>query len=182
MAQPGTPEFSVVAGVLSPSIVGDSDSWKATIGAQGGVIVNVYNLNKSMSILAELNISLQGAKWEENWGEGIIKGRTNLLYANIPVVVRYRTESGFYVEAGIQPGLLLSAKDKYEGTTDDYKDYIKKFDLSIPLGVGYDLKNNLGISARVIPGITNINAGENDSYTDRNFVIALRATYTFKKK
>ena len=81
---------------------------------------------------------------------------------------------------GIQPGLLLSAKDKYEGITDDYKEYVNNFDFGIPIGVGYEFKNNLGVGIRVVPGLMNINA-ESDA-KDRNLVAALRVTYTFRKK
>jgi len=89
----------------------------------------------------------------------------------------------FYGEIGFQPGLLLSAKDNYEGGSDDWSDYFKTFDLGIPLGVGYDFPNNFGIGFRVTPGVLNINAGEYaDEYKDRNVVVALRGTYTFKGK
>lgn len=182
MAQSNKPEFSVVGAVIKSSIVGESESWKDPVGAQAGVIVNILNnFSKSMSVRAELNISMQGARWEDDWGEGLIKGRVNLLYANLPVVLRYQHESGFFGEIGLQPGLLLSAKDKYQGTTDDYSEWVNKFDFGIPFGIGYELKNNLGLGLRVIPSITNVNAGE-DTSKDHNFVVALRATYTFKKK
>ena len=39
-----------------------------------------------------------------------MEGKVNLLYLNFPVVVRYLHESGFFAEAGLQPGILLSAK------------------------------------------------------------------------
>ena len=54
----------------------------------------------------------------------------------LPLVIRYQTKSGFYGEAGVQPGLLLSAKDKYSGITDNYKDHVKKFDFGIPCWSG----------------------------------------------
>ena len=174
------PEFSVVAGPLYSTIMGDSDSYNGTIGAQAGVIVNVLNLSQALRVLAELNVSLQGAGWDE----GEYKGRTNLLYANVPLVLRYQSESGFYGEAGIQPGLLLSAKDKEDGDSWDIKDYISNLDISIPLGAGYIFENNLGVGIRVIPGLMNVNSDDGDwsEWTDHNFVVAFRVIYTFKKK
>lgn len=174
------PEFSVAAGPLYSTIMGDSDSYKGTIGAQAGVIVNVLNLSEAMRVLAELNVSLQGAGWDE----GAYKGRTNLLYANVPLVLRYQSESGFYGEAGIQPGLLLSAKDKEDGDSYDIKDHISNLDIGIPLGAGYVFENNLGVGIRVIPGLMNVNADDGDwsEWTDHNFVVAFRVIYTFKKK
>lgn len=175
--------MSANLGVLNSSIVGESESWKNSFGAQGGVTFNVLdNFNKPISARAEVNVSMQGAKYEDDWGEGPVEGVTRLVYLNFPLVARYQLENGFFGEAGIQPGFLLSAKDKVNGETYDYKDWVNKFDLSIPIGVGYEFKNNFGVGLRVIPGITNINAGEGDISKDRNFVVALRGTYTFKKK
>ena len=41
--------------------------------------------------------------------------------------------------------------------------------------------NNFRVGLRVIPGVTNVNKGDY-AYKDRNFVVALRGTYTFQKK
>jgi hypothetical protein len=129
-----------------------------------------------MSVRAGALISMQGA----NWQEGSLEGKTSLWYAYIPAVLRYQHKSGIYGEAGLQPGFLFSAKDKYEGTTDDYMDHMNKFDLSIPLVIGYELKNNIGLNFRVIPGINDIT--KDDDVKDRNFVIGLGVTYTLKSK
>jgi outer membrane immunogenic protein len=183
MAQFSADRISAVGGVSYCTITGDSDSWKGTIGGQLGVIYNVVDLSEFLSARAELNISLMGAGWEDDFGEGTVSGRTNLTYLNIPLVVRYQTEGGFFGEAGIQPGFLLSAKDKYEGDSFDYKEYLSSFDFSIIFGLGYEFENNLGVGIRVIPGLTNVNSSEYaDEYKDHNFVVAGRVTYTFRKK
>jgi hypothetical protein len=185
LAQFGKPEFSVFAAVNKSSIVGESDSWKDPVGAQGGIILNLLtNFSKPLSFRVELNLSMQGAKYEDDYGNGIVKGRVNMLYTNLPLVVRYQLKNGFYGEAGIEPGLLLRAKDKYLGITEDYKDMVKKFDLGIPFGIGYEFKNYLGVGIRLIPGLTNINTNEGDVIPskDHNFIAALRVTYIFKKK
>jgi len=168
---------------VNSRIVGDSDSWKGAFGLQGGIAANIpYQSNLPISSWAGINISMQGAGWEEDWGEGPVKGVTRLWYLNVPLVTRYQFDNGFYGEAGLQPGFLLSAKDNYEGTSYDYKDYIKTFDLGIPLGVGYEFPNNFGVGFRVTPGVTNINKGEYQDYKDRNLTLSLRATYTFQGK
>jgi hypothetical protein len=174
-SNPCASQVDVVLGLLKTSIIG-SESWQDPIGLQVGAIVPVANINDMLSFRAEANLSMQGAKWEEY----SLSGRTNLLYINIPLVIRYQTESGFFGEAGIQPGLLLSAKDKYEDVTESYMDHMNALDISIPLGVGYEFKNNFGIGFRVIPGINDITKDEDD--TDRNLVFALRGTYKLKLK
>jgi len=165
-------------GPVISHLIGDSESYMTALGAQVGVEANFpFDCTLPLTAWAGLNFSMQGARWEDDWGEGPIKGTTRLVYLNIPLTGRYTFENGFYVEAGVQPGFRLSAKDKYEGDSYDIKDLIKSFDFSIPLGVGYDFPNNFGVNLRIIPGVTNVNQGEWDNYTDRNFVLVLRAFY-----
>ncbi len=165
-------------------IVGDADSWTGAFGFQGGVEALIpFNCNIPLTTWAGFNVSMQGAGWEEDWGEGLIKGTTRLWYLNLPLTSRYQFSQNFYGEIGLQPGFLLSAKDNYDGESDDWSDYFKTFDLGIPLGVGYDFPNNFGVGLRVTPGVLNINASEYaDDYKNRNFTVALRGTYTFKGK
>jgi len=172
-----------LAGVHS-RITGDSDSWTGAFGFQGGVEAHIpFNCSLPLTAWAGTNVSMQGAGWEEDWGEGLIKGTTRLWYLNFPLTTRYQFGDNFYGEIGVQPGFLLSAKDNYDGESDDWKDYIKTFDLGIPLGVAYDFPNNFGVGLRVTPGVININDGAYaDDYKDHNFAIALRGTYTFPKK
>jgi hypothetical protein len=168
-------QIDLVVGLVKSSITG-GESWKDPLGIQAGVIVPVANFNKSLSLRVEGNISMQGAKWED-FG---YKGRFNLLYFNVPVVLRYQTESGFFGEAGIQPGLLISAKDKYEGTSYDAMDDMNKLDISIPVEIGYLLNEKIAVGIRVIPGVNDITKDEDEA--DRNLVFALRGTYRFTIK
>lgn len=175
--------MSADVALLNSMILGQSTSYNRAFGVQGGMTFNVYDkFTQPVSLKAGVNVSMQGAGYEDDYGVGIVKGITRLIYANIPLTARYQFKNGFFAEAGIQPGILLSAKDKLDGETYDYRDWVKPFDLSIPLGGGYEFKNNIGIGLRVNPGITNINDGEYVTSKDRNFVIGLRGTYTFKKK
>jgi hypothetical protein len=164
-------------------IVGDSDSWTGALGFQGGVEAHIpFNSTIPLTAWAGFNVSMQGAGWVEDWGEGPVEGTTRLWYLNFPLTSRYQFGKNLYGEFGIQPGVLLSAKDNYDGESYDYSDNIKTFDLGIPLGLGFNFPNNFGVGLRVTPGVLNINAGEYSDYKDRNFVIALRGTYTFKGK
>ncbi len=80
---------------------------------------------------------------------------------------------GLFGDIGVQPQLLVSAKDKYEGNTDDYKDYVNGFDVGVPIGVGYEYKKRVGLSARYYMGLSNINKMDTDS-KDHNRVFSLR--------
>ncbi len=181
--RPCTTMTANLAGVTS-RITGDGDSWNSAYGVQGGVEAHIpFNCTFPVTAWAGFNVSMQGAGWEQDWGEGLIKGTTRLWYLNFPLTGRYQFGQNFYGELGIQPGVLLSAKDNYDGGSEDWSDYVKTFDLGIPLGVGYDFQNNFGLGLRVTPGVININAEEYaDDYKNRNFTVALRGTYTFRGK
>jgi len=181
-SQPTYSQLDLVLGISKSSITG-GESWKDPIGLQVGAIMPVLKFSESLSLRVEANISMQGAKWVEESFD--MEGKVNLLYLNAPVVVRYQTEKGFFGEAGLQPGILLSAKDKYEDTTEDIKDYMNIFDLSIPIGIGYQINEKFGVGFRVIPGISDIfedDDDDSDDKADRNLVFALRGTYTLNLK
>ena len=169
--------------LVNSRITGDSDSWTGAFGVQAGADALIpYNCDLGFSSYGGLSLSMQGARWEEDWGEGLTKGITRLWYLNVPLTTRYYLTDNLFAEAGLQPGFLLSAKDKYEDISYNYRDYIKTFDLGLPLGVGYEFPNNFGIGFRVTPGLTNINKGEYQDYKDRNLTISLRGIYTIPGK
>ena len=109
-----------------------------------------YGLAENISIAAGLLYSRQGCDFGEYKVEymgqkaGWDKNQNNLAYLNIPIVFNYYLAKGFAIKAGVQPGFLLSAKNKVDGigntpsTDTDYKDACKTFDLSIPLGISYE--------------------------------------------
>jgi hypothetical protein len=72
-------------------------------------------------------------------------------YLNIPVLANYYIIPGLAIKAGIQPGFLMSAK--HDGV--DVKDYYKSFDLSVPLGLSYEISDFV-IDARYNLGVSNI--------------------------
>ena len=169
-------------GPVHSRIVGESDSWSGAFGMQGGVSAHIpFNCKLPITAWAGVNVTMQGATWEDSWDGETYEGTTRLWYLNIPLTGRYQFENGIYAEAGIQPGFLLSAKDNYDGESADWKEYVNTFDLGIPLGIGYDFENNFGLNLRVVPGILNINEGDYD-VKDRNLVVSLTGIYTFPKK
>lgn len=169
-----TMRISAVGGLHWSQVTG-SESWTNRIGGQAGVMISLFRFGDNMTILGEVNGSLQGSGWEASGYEGV----TNLVYLNLPFTFRYNFRGGFYGEAGLQPGFLLSAKDKYDGMSEDYMDHMKRFDLGLPLGIGYDFNERIGIGLRVVPGLTDITKDEDEK--DSNLVIALRGYYTFGK-
>lgn len=152
------------------------ESWADPLGAQAGAGGSIVSISDNLGLGAEAGISMQGAKWEEMG----YSGRLDLLYINVPVLLRYQSPKGFYGEAGVQPGFLISAKDKYDGGSFDYLEEMNKFDLSIPIGIGYEFGNKIGIGFRVVPGLSDITADEDEK--DTNFVLSLGVSYKFGKR
>ena len=165
-------QINLVGGFGPTGIVGDQ-SWNISAGIQVGAEAKVYVFDEQSSVSAGLGLSLQGAAWDENG----YSGKTNLTYLNIPLLFTYETMYGIYGEIGLQPGILLSAKDKIDGDSFDYKEYIKSFELGLPVGVGYQLNDELGFGLRVTFGLTNLDDSEyDDSY--HNYLVVGIVRYT----
>ncbi|MBX2966763.1 MAG: PorT family protein [Cyclobacteriaceae bacterium] len=76
----------------------------------------------------------------------------NFDYINVPVILKLYTVAGINLQAGPQFGFLNRAEiDNY-----DYKGSFKNSDLSVALGVGWDLPFGLTIDARYNLGISEI--------------------------
>jgi hypothetical protein len=161
---------------------GKEPEYNFTNGGQIGVEKQVTKLSEYVGLSAGAVYSMQGGKYESSAyvpGEDYsTTSRTSRLsYINFPVMARYQKQStGFFAEVGVQPGVLISAKDK-GATTNDIKDDIKKFDVGIPVGVGYKFKNKFGVGLRFTPGLLNVN--KDDQYKNRNMVASLRTSYSF---
>lgn len=147
-----------------------------------------YQLTPVLGISAGMFYSMQGAKMESyyqvltNSGEinlpmeitwadlGFLEEkdqRINMEYLNIPVMANVYVGKGLSLKAGLQAGLLLSAKHQYDGLHSATREHIELYgfdpedikrdcntiDLSIPVGISYsvgalsmDLRYNLGLT------------------------------------
>ena len=105
-----------------------------------------------------------------------------LTYLNFPILANYYVAPGLAIKAGVQPGFMLGAKQKAKllegGTWYDFDesgtDGMKKFDLSIPLGLSYEF-DDFVIDARYNLGLTNVN--DLGSAKVKNSVIMLTVGY-----
>jgi opacity protein-like surface antigen len=163
------------------TITGDSPDYSSVGGIQIGIRTKGVNLSKKASLGIGMEFSMQGGKSDSYeyvpGGESNNRSTTTRLnYLNVPIVVRFQNDRhGFFAEAGLQPGLLLSAKKKGTATT-NLKESFKKLDIGIPVRVGYKLKNKFGIALGVTPGLMNIN--KNSEVKKRNFVASLGLSYS----
>lgn len=151
-----------------------------------------YGLAEKFSVAAGILYSRQGTDFGEvrvfgnpdgSVSNGWDKYVYNLGYLNIPIVANFYFAKGWAIKAGIQPGFLLSAKEKVDGlgTTAsvdiDRKDVCKSFDLSIPLGISYEFNNHIVIDGRYNLGVTKIFKEGDESC--KNSVIQLTLGYKF---
>lgn len=149
----------------------------AGVGMFGGELE--YALKERLSIGAGINFDMLGYGIEDT--EGIKDWHTSLNYLAVPAVVNFYVWKGLAVKAGLQPALLLSAKESYKLNGDKYDttvtSHYNKFDLSIPIGVSFEF-SRVVIDARYLLGLTKVNKEGDKSY--RNSVILITTGYKFK--
>ena len=134
------------------------------IGVAAGAELG-YQVSDAFALTAGVAYSMQGVKFDD--------GKVKMDYLNIPVLANYYVVKGLAIKAGIQPGFLLSAK---AGDT-DIKDGCKKFDLSIHVGLSYEISDFV-IDARYNLGLTKSFKGD-DIDGSKHSVIQITLGYKF---
>ena len=171
-------DFGIKAGanIANQKLTGDYNfDTKAIVSFHGGVFV-VWMFNEHLGIQPELLLSMQGSKEKDDTYD--YKIITN--YVNIPLLVRYNINDMFSVHAGPQFGILISAKEEYDGDKQDIKDDFKTTDIGLALGAEADLPINLGVGLRYIIGLTNV-IKEGESFDDTELKNGVFQVYvTFK--
>ena len=118
-------------------------------GAEG-----MYQVSDIFGLSAGLLYSQQGVEFD---GDAAYK----LDYLNIPLMANVYVAKGFALKAGLQPGFMINDNVKdYSITIGDYtigtkNDGLKKFDLSIPVGLSYEFANFV-FDARYNFGVTDV--------------------------
>ena len=97
----------------------------------------------------ELILSQQGSKVTFNSQDF----DANYTYFNIPVIVKFYTIAGLNIQAGPQFGFLASQKNELLESA-NLEDDAKNSDLSLALGLGWDLPLRLSIDARYNLGLS----------------------------
>ncbi|HKZ65800.1 MAG TPA: porin family protein [Chitinophagaceae bacterium] len=152
----------------------DAVKKKAIVGFHGGGFLS-FSFG-ALSLQPELLVSTQGARIDSanksyDW---------KVTYATVPVILKYRTATGFYLEAGPQVGFKLS-----ESVSDEtIEDFAKGLDLSAAAGVGFQTKGGLGIGARYLVGLSKVGDFDPPKNIDpdfKNSVIQVGAFITLGK-
>ena len=126
---------------------------KVRVGLVAGV-EGEYYVNDWLGIAAGLSYAQQGWKFE---GNGVDE-TTKLDYLNIPLTADFYVAKGLALKTGVQFGFLMNAK--IEG--DDIKDACEKLNISIPIGVSYEISDFV-IDLRYNLGLNKTNKADNGS-------------------
>lgn len=166
--EPGT--FTLMPKVgLNMANVTDLENTKMKAGAVAGVEAE-YRASNLMGITAGVLYSMQGVKADK----GDFKEK--LDYINIPILANFHVWKGLSINAGIQPGFLVSAKADYGDKDKDMKDACESFDFSIPVGASYEW-NSFVLDLRYNIGVTKIY--KEDEGSSKNGVLAITLGYKF---
>lgn len=171
-----------MVGATASTIVGkDVKDAKMRIGFAGGAEFG-YQISNPFALTAGVVVAMQGANYKDS--QFFKDQKVKFTYLNVPILANFYVTRGLAIKAGIQPGFLLSYKNSgseyYEDAWDSYeetdasKDHMKKFDLSIPVGLSYEFSDFV-IDARYNIGVTNLS--KLDFGKPRNSVIMLTVGY-----
>ena len=152
-------------------------SYKIAPGFNAGFLANI-SLPGKFSLQPEVVYSGQGTKMTSPDGDGDIY----MGYVNVPVLLKYKTALGLFIEAGPQAGFLLSAKAKSSGVSTDVKDSFKSTDISGVFGIGYMSPLNIGVDARYNLGLSNLDKNSISTSSAKNGVIQIGVFYFFGGK
>lgn len=107
---PGTLTIQPKGGFGFATLTNVSDAVMTGVGMFGGELE--YALNEKLSVAAGLNFDMLGYSIEDT--EGIKDWYTGLNYLAVPAVANFYVWKGLALKAGLQPALLLGAKESYK--------------------------------------------------------------------
>lgn len=159
-AQSGEQKIGVKAGLNLANIHGDDAEDNAMkIGFHVGGFATIPFGN--LAFQPELLISTRGYKYDSD----DVDASTNLMYVDIPLLLKFYASDNFNVHLGPQVGFNLSAKSKFEDESEDIE-HISTMDLGAALGVEYDTDMGLVVGARYFYGFTSIGEEYDAEFTN----------------
>lgn len=128
----------------------------------------------SIGIQPELIFSQQGSTVKVN-GDDV---KSNFSYMNIPIMVKLYTVAGINLQAGPQFGFLLN-DPVVVNNNQEIEGAVKKSDISLALGVGWDLPFGLTIDGRYNLGLQNVS--DDPSFDIKNQVFQVSVGFKLIK-
>lgn len=180
-------EWGIKAGLNLGSLTNmdmeDSNMMRAGLNAG---LFGEYVINDFIGIQAELLYSMQGKGFKDGSNKMIFK----LDYINLPVLAKLYILEGLSVDLGPQFGYMVSDKCKVEtdgaSVTIDMNKVeelgeveIKKFDVSVGMGLSYKTRFGLDVFARYNLGLNTWIKANGSDEKSKNGVIQVGAGYRF---
>jgi hypothetical protein len=120
-------EFGIKAGMNSAQEYIEEGSTDMRIGLHAGVFAEFFISNR-LGLQTELQYSMQGGKDNQ--------GTEKFDYVNLPIILKiYVLKRDLSIDAGVQPGYLISATRTGRGDVYDFFD--NKYDIALGFGVSY---------------------------------------------
>ena len=156
---------------------GDFNNTKDT-KARVGMVVGPefeYTLANRFSLATGINYSQQGAKQDK------YDVTYKMDYLTLPIVANFYIVKGLAIKAGVQPGFNIKSKMDATTVQADFGDAVKKFDLSIPVGLSYEFRN-IVLDARYNFGLTKMFDMNKVDLNSKNLAFQLTLGYKFTLK
>lgn len=161
--------------IITHQIEGD----RSSPGFYGGVYANVFPVS-FMGLQLEMCLSQKGKRWDE----GEFKGKTVLVYVDLPILLRIQPAPMLSLHFGPQFGYLLSAREKIlltdNKTTTNVKNWYEDYDLGFLLGMEFNLPLRTFLTIRYVYGLSTVTSYYGAD--EKNNLIQISAGYRFKGK
>ena len=131
-----------------------------------------YTLSNHFSLAMGFNYSQQGAKQDD------LDITYKMDYLTLPIVANFYIVKGLALKAGIQPGYNIKAKMNASTVVGDFADAVKKFDVSVPVGLSYEFCN-IVLDARYNLGVTKMFDMNKIDLNSKNLAFQLTLGYKF---
>jgi hypothetical protein len=168
-------QVGIKAGVNISNFVGvnfEGATTESLVGFHGGGFIGFF-IGDHFSIQPEILFSTQGAHFKDI--SSGVEEDFKMNYLNIPIMVKYEFDGGFYVETGPQAGINISSLKFDEMST---KDLTNGSDFGWGFGLGFHFPFGLGIGARYNLGLSKVGNANFDDPDFKNSVIQIGLFYT----
>lgn len=162
-----------VEGKYKPGFTGGAELW--------------YQSHQGFAFSAGLLYSNQGNKMEDivteytddqgNVIHTTLDLSTSTQMLTVPLLAHAFIAQGLSIEAGIQGGFLLGARNKSRSDSWNVKPLMKTFDLSIPVGISYEYQN-VQLDLRYVHGLTSLGDFFEKGH-NRSFVLTVGYGFDF---
>lgn len=171
----GTFGVKPFVGFSAANLLVNDESVDNRYGVTAGV-EGQYMVNKWFAVSAGATYNQQGAEMKRDE----YKYTMELDYVNIPVMANFYPCKGLALKVGLQPGFAVRQNavfhDNTPSSTKDFGTNYKKFDLAMPVGISYEVKN-IVIDTRLNIGLLNTTKCNKNGADITNGVLQLTVGY-----